>query len=230
MAGLRTSIFISAVSFLLGLLFTHWIADSLTLWKSPETQTDLRLWTSATYYAILTHMPPTLVYLYSGVTIVGVVALLWSLMDGEAGNLMFDGGSALLYGSAVFVYIYSVIPNILENFTGLPLPFVSAQKPISAVLTSPPPASQLPPFPPSLRNPTLELASSHLVCSVALTGVLALQAGRWWAEMYDVDDDEAVLEEGEGGATEKEEEGTGRSQPETEDEAPVRKRVATAQT
>ena len=33
-----------------------------------------------------------------------------------------------------------------------------------------------------LKTSTLELASSHLVCSVALTGVLALQAGRWWAE------------------------------------------------
>lgn len=36
--------------------------------------------------------------------------------------------------------------------------------------------------PEPLKRSTLELASSHLVCSVALTGVLALQAGRWWAE------------------------------------------------
>ena len=42
-------------------------------------------------------------------------------------------------------------------------------------------------FPPDLRTPTLELASSHLVCSVALTGVLALQTGRWWAERADDD-------------------------------------------
>lgn len=33
-----------------------------------------------------------------------------------------------------------------------------------------------------LKMSTLELASSHLVCSVSLTGVLAMQAGRWWAE------------------------------------------------
>jgi ER membrane protein SH3 len=50
----------------------------------------------------------------------------------------------------------------------------------------------LPPFTPTfpsfLRTPTLELASSHLVCSVALTGILALQAGRWWAENNDSDD------------------------------------------
>jgi len=42
-------------------------------------------------------------------------------------------------------------------------------------------------FPSDLRTPTLGLASSHLVCSVALTGVLALQAGRWWVERADDD-------------------------------------------
>jgi hypothetical protein len=45
-------------------------------------------------------------------------------------------------------------------------------------------------FPRSLRTPTLDLASNHLVCSVALTGVLILQAGRWWAELADDGDDE----------------------------------------
>jgi hypothetical protein len=42
-------------------------------------------------------------------------------------------------------------------------------------------------FPPDLRAPTLSLASSHLICSVALTGVLALQTGRMWAERADDD-------------------------------------------
>lgn len=219
MAGLRTSVFISAVSFLLGLLFTHWIADSLTLWKSPETQTDVRLWTSATYYSILSHMPPMLLYLYGGVVFVGATTLLWSLGDGEAGNLMFDGGSALLYGTAVFVYIYSVIPNILENFTSLPLPFASS-KSMSAV-------SDLPPFPASLKGPTLELASSHLACSVALTGVIALQAGRWWAEMYDSDEEQAADGEGEETHPElSEEEGAQTTATESSDHA--RKRAVPA--
>ena len=48
-------------------------------------------------------------------------------------------------------------------------------------------------FPPDLRTPTLGLASSHLICSVALTGVLALQTGRWWAER--ADDDANTAEE-----------------------------------
>jgi ER membrane protein SH3 len=48
-------------------------------------------------------------------------------------------------------------------------------------------------FPPDLRAPTLGLASNHLICSVALTGVLALQTGRWWAER--ADDDANTAEE-----------------------------------
>ncbi|TCD65359.1 hypothetical protein EIP91_002757 [Steccherinum ochraceum] len=190
MAGLRISVFVSVVSFLLGLLFTHWIADSLTLWKSPATQTDLRLWTSATYYSILSRMPLELLYLYGGVVVLGGATLLWSLGDGRAGNLMFDGGSAVLYGTAIAVYLYSVLPNIFANFTALPLPFASASQSSAGTVHVPPEASSFPPFPPSLRGPTFELASSHLVCSVALTGVLALQAGRWWAEQKDVEDGE----------------------------------------
>ncbi|KAH8102932.1 ER membrane protein SH3-domain-containing protein [Cristinia sonorae] len=200
MAGLRISIFICAVSFLLGLLFTHWIADSLTLWKSPATQTDLRLWTSATYYSILSRMPPVLLYIYGGVVVLGGATLLWSLGDGRAGNLMFDGGSAVLYGTAVAVYLYSVLPNLFTNFTTLPLPFVSAGSPSPSSIQS---ADTLPPFPPSLRGPTFELASSHLVCSVALTGVLALQAGRWWAEQKDVEDGDDALDLVDGGKEKK---------------------------
>jgi hypothetical protein len=44
------------------------------------------------------------------------------------------------------------------------------------------------PFPRTLRGATLELASNNLICSVALTGVLALQAGRFWAEKSDAEE------------------------------------------
>ena len=49
--------------------------------------------------------------------------------------------------------------------------------------------------PQKLRESTLELASNNLVASVALTGVLALQTGRWWAERADTDDQDAVAAE-----------------------------------
>lgn len=52
-----------------------------------------------------------------------------------------------------------------------------------------PPHQVADPFPAPLKSTTLELASNHLVCSVALTGVLALQAGRYFSEKADQDDE-----------------------------------------
>lgn len=49
-----------------------------------------------------------------------------------------------------------------------------------------------PPFPIELRDITVEIASKNLVCSVALTGVLLLQAGRQWAEATNSSDSETV--------------------------------------
>lgn len=106
--GLRSSVVVCVTSFLLGqfhlslhilivtqsfqgALFTHWIADSLTLWKSPVT--DEHLWTAASYYSILAKGPPEILYFLSAVVLLGGITILWSLRDGEAGNIMFDGGS-----------------------------------------------------------------------------------------------------------------------------------------
>jgi hypothetical protein len=82
---------VCVASFLLGCLFTHWIADSLTLWRSPTT--DDHLWTSASYYSILAKSPDYFFYALSAITSLGALTIIWSFRDGEAGNLMFDGGS-----------------------------------------------------------------------------------------------------------------------------------------
>ncbi|KAJ7285926.1 Shr3 amino acid permease chaperone [Mycena rebaudengoi] len=163
--GLRSTVVVCVTSFLLGSLFTHWIADSLTLWKSPVT--DEHLWTAALYYSILAKGPPIIFYFLSAIVALGGATILWSLGDGEAGNLMFDGGSIFLFGTTVVLYLYSVVPLILAKFSTLPTHQLKD------------------PFPRALRSATLDLASNHLMCSVALTGVLILQAGRFWAERSD---------------------------------------------
>jgi ER membrane protein SH3 len=75
----------------LGALFTHWIADSLTLWKSPIT--DEHLWTAASYYSILAKGPSQFLYFLAAVVTLGGTTILWSLNDLQAENIMFDGGS-----------------------------------------------------------------------------------------------------------------------------------------
>jgi hypothetical protein len=74
-----------------GVLFTNWIADSLTLWKNPVT--DEHLWTSARYYSILASLPEKMTWALGTVVLVCGAVLGMSLARGEAGNLMFDGGS-----------------------------------------------------------------------------------------------------------------------------------------
>ncbi|KAI0003412.1 Shr3 amino acid permease chaperone [Russula compacta] len=165
--AIRAAITVSATSILLGLLFTHWIADSLTLWRTPVT--DAHLWVAARYYHVLTKGAPGVGYVVAATATLGAVMILWSLRDGEVGNLMFDGGSIFLYSTAIAVYVQSVLPSIFTNYVALPPDLPGAK------------------FPADLRTPTLGLASSHLICSVALTGVLALQTGRWWAERADDD-------------------------------------------
>ncbi|XP_006458176.1 hypothetical protein AGABI2DRAFT_133979 [Agaricus bisporus var. bisporus H97] len=173
--GARAGIVVCITSFLLGALFTHWIADSLTLWKSPVT--DEHLWTAASYYSIVTKGPREILYLLFALVILGGSTILWSFGDGQAGNLMFDGGSIFLFGMTAVMYVYAVLPNLLTHFENLP------------------PHGLKDPFPRTLRQSTLDLASNNLICSVALTGVLALQAGRFWAETPDSDDEEFVLVE-----------------------------------
>ncbi|KAF7322910.1 hypothetical protein HMN09_00070500 [Mycena chlorophos] len=169
--GLRSAIVFCVTSFLLGTLFTHWIADSLTLWKSPIT--DEHLWTAATYYSFLARAP-FILYFLTAVVALGAVAVLWSFLDGAAVNILFDGGSIFLFGTTIALYFYSVIPMIAAKFATLP-------------------AHQLKdPVPSSLRSATLDLASTNLMCSVALTGVMLLQAGRFWTERSD--DSQAAAE------------------------------------
>lgn len=55
--------------------------------------TDAHLWVAARYYHVLTKGAPGVGYVVAATATLGAVMILWSLRDGEAGNLMFDGGS-----------------------------------------------------------------------------------------------------------------------------------------
>ncbi|KAG8883565.1 hypothetical protein FRB98_003064 [Tulasnella sp. 332] len=203
--GLRVATLIISTSFLLGILFTHWIADSLTLWQSPLTDEHLR--TAAIYYESLASLPDSMQWFLVAVAFTGGMSLLASVWDGEAGNLMFDGASIFLYISSVSVYFLSIVPSKAK----FKQPSPSAQSlkflPLTDLRTItgkpiPPDTSKYPRFPEALRQPTIEMATSHLMIGVALTGVLFFQALRSWAES----EDQSQREEDEREAREEEEE------------------------
>ena len=99
---------------------THWIADSLTLWKSPLT--DAHLFTAAAYYSLLSKMNVYMAATTVGIVTVGFMGLVLSFQDGEAGNLMFDGAS--ICESILFINYYHV----------LTLPFTSPVRHLSRSL------------------------------------------------------------------------------------------------
>jgi hypothetical protein len=90
------------------------------------------------------------------------------------------------------MYLYSVLPSssfpLITGFSAC-LNTLWFSSGLVAKFTYLPTHQLMDPFPRTLRHATLELASNNLICSVALTGVLALQAGRFWAESSDNDED-----------------------------------------
>jgi heme/copper-type cytochrome/quinol oxidase subunit 3 len=227
MTGLRASVTVCAVTFLLGLLFLRlqihsysllvsrtgalcalWTADAITLWQSPLTNEHLA--SAGGFYAVLAKMPTWLTRTFVGVVVLGGTTLLWSLGDGRAGNIMFDGASAceysptmfsrcadplsviVLYATAIWVYLSSAVPGmfsffVYHYFSSLLLELTAHFGPMPVPSLS---TIQEGKFPAALREPTLALASAHIIVSLALTGVLILQAGRWWAEQKDVNEGE----------------------------------------
>ena len=67
--------------------------------------TNEHLWIAATYYSILTKSPHEMLYFLATIVFTGAAALVWSLRDGEAGNLMFDGASICEYPLIVLILI-----------------------------------------------------------------------------------------------------------------------------
>lgn len=78
---------------------THWIADSLTLWRSPLT--DAHLWTAAAYYSLLSKMNVYMAAATVAIVTVGFMGLVLSFQDGQAENLMFDGASICEWSCAI---------------------------------------------------------------------------------------------------------------------------------
>ena len=50
-------------------------------------------------------MPAWLAYTYAAVAGVGALTIIWSLRDGRAGNLMFDGGSICAHTVTFFRFL-----------------------------------------------------------------------------------------------------------------------------
>ncbi|KAL7413563.1 hypothetical protein BDY24DRAFT_58579 [Mrakia frigida] len=158
--GFRTTVIISATSLLLGSTFTHWIVDHNTLWRSPVTEPALL--TSLSYYSSYVSAPPVVFGVWIATVGIAVGALAWKTVKGwreGTGAFLFDSAGLFLFLAVAWIHLTDINPNYKLIPQTLPDPLPSnylAQKPV-------------------LVKALRDLAASHAVSAVALTGVMLMQ-------------------------------------------------------
>ncbi|KAL7422760.1 hypothetical protein Q5752_002054 [Cryptotrichosporon argae] len=163
----RTTLITFTTCFLLGTTFTHWIADHNVLWRSPLTAEALQ--DSIAYYSLLGHGPAGLGWVYITIGLLGVAAVGSRIVSGYRGegdgngDVLFDGGSVVLLAGITYNQAVEVFPSITSIPS--PLPRRLAQHALY----------------PALSNAVRDLANDNVITAVMLTGVLLLQAGRYYS-------------------------------------------------
>ncbi|WVQ74384.1 hypothetical protein IAR50_003985 [Cryptococcus sp. DSM 104548] len=161
----RTSFITMSTSFLLGTTFTHWIVDHNVLWKTPVTEEAIHK--SIAYYSLLSNSSRGLGWAYILVGIILVLSIGGRSYKGyyrKGGEVLFDGGSLVLIASIIYYQINEVLPAI----TLMP-------NPLPADLSSHPTY-------PALQTAVRDLATSNIMAAVMLTGLITLQAGRYYSK------------------------------------------------
>lgn len=154
-----------STSFLLGTTFTHWIADHNVLWRSPVTTEAISH--SIKYYSLLASAPNGLGWVYIAV---GLVLLLSAGgrsikgYRGSSGEVLFDGGSLVLVASIAYYQLSEVYPAVTMIPSPLPVNLVDH------------------PLYPALTTAVSDLATGNIMTALMLTGLILLQAGRYYAK------------------------------------------------
>jgi len=149
----RSAVCVSATGLLLGAVFSRWVVDYGILWQSPVLPSAQK--NAELYYAAPD--PAWLIQALLAVASVAIAALVSRLAQGSTSSVLFDGGSLVLYLASLTVY-GSNVRDSLQQLQGA----VPGTQPTLDILK--------------------DLGSAHLLISVALTGVISLQAGQFFAE------------------------------------------------
>ena len=91
---------------------------------------------------------------------------------------------------ALVVWVYSCLPSSHRSFPASSSTLTLLITDIDLLSEKIPQSDS---FPPDLKKSTLEIATKNLVCSVALTGVMLLQAGRQTSENKDTSADPLLI-------------------------------------
>ncbi|KAK0392628.1 hypothetical protein NLU13_2123 [Sarocladium strictum] len=179
-----TFMIIGPTCFFLGILFASFPYDYPLLWTkepvSPEYYDQL-----ATHLKFMHQSPPLIGRLLNIIVSVGFVGFFIKLFRPSEANFLFDGASLILYFIGVAVYIANIVKGLRTVSSGVwddPTNRHSraGEQPGETILG---------------RDDSLKvLSASNTILALVLVGVLVIQAGQWYAEKRDMDDDREEAE------------------------------------
>ncbi|PHH86133.1 hypothetical protein CDD83_10684 [Cordyceps sp. RAO-2017] len=180
-----TFMIIGPTCFFLGILFASFPYDFPLLWTKDPVSDDYYDQLEA-HLKFLHQSPPLIGRLLNIIVSVGFLGLFIKLFRPSEANFLFDGASLILYTIGVAVYISNIVKGLRTLSSGLwdsdefrhnregrfEGEFILGREDSLKVL-----------------------AASNTILALVLIGVLVLQAGQWYAEKRDSDDEAAAAAE-----------------------------------
>lgn len=141
--------------FILGTVYNNWSYDYHLLWEHGSDPS----WVTAalSHYKIKAEQPLFLHHVLHTVFFLGIFSLILKLYKPNESNYLFDGASLLLFSIGVIFYITNLRPASYSLKTGN---WNDIDEQTGAMF----------------------IAASQVLIVMAIAGVLALQAGQWYAE------------------------------------------------
>ncbi|KAG8427077.1 Protein csh3 [Metarhizium acridum] len=173
--------FVVATCFFLGILFASFPYDFPLLWSKEPVPVSY-------YDQIETHLkfihqsPPLIGRMLNIIVSVGFLGLFIKLFRPSEANFLFDGASLILYTIGVAVYITNIVKGLRTMSSGYfdSDEFKNAKARFEGEVIL------------GREDSLRVLSASNTILALVLIGVLVLQAGQWYAEKRDSDDEAAL--------------------------------------
>lgn len=178
-----TFMVIAPTSFFLGLIFSLFPYDYPLLWKAGPVDPS-HLDALEVHLKLLHNSPNLIVRIMHIITAIGLIGLLIKLYKPSESNMLFDGGSLVLYVIAIIIYLTNIVKGLrIVSFGtyGEGLGNLSQDKLDDVDLGTG--VDQESGISVLGREDNLKvLSASNTILALVLVGVLGLQIGQWYAE------------------------------------------------
>ncbi|CAL5873586.1 uncharacterized protein PFLUO_LOCUS7867 [Penicillium psychrofluorescens] len=185
-SSFATFLILCPTCFFLGIIFSLFPYDYPILWSTIPTPASHYDYFEA-HLRFLHASPPLIPRILHIVIFLGLAGLITKLYRPSESNMLFDGASLVLYMCGVTVYIANIVKG---------LRLASAGRYGADLATNAEETDQILGREDSLKV----LAASNTILALVLVGILALQAGQWYADRKDAQESESFAAAKKGGA------------------------------